>query len=250
MTERGAWAGMWTIVRFNWTLYVLAGGLLVGSLTATALLHAPLPRLAAALATGGCLWFLVGSLGTSHWVYDLSDLYCWRWLDRALGGQKPSRIILCHSGFDEASPALQKIFPTAAWRVLDHYDAATMTEPSIHRARRLFPPTPETIAARADAWPTPSAGADLIFGILAIHELRTPAALAAWFAEARRNLETGGRVVIIEHVRDFANFLAFGPGFLHFHSPAMWHRAWSAAGLRATGTFRVTPFLRVFVLQT
>jgi hypothetical protein len=113
----------------------------------------------------------------------------------------------------------------------------------------MYPPTPETLASPAHAWPASVPESDVVFGLLAIHELRTQAALAAWFGEARRHLAPDGRIVIIEHTRDFANFLAFGPGFLHFHSPATWRRAWAAAALREIDTFRLTPFLRVFVLQ-
>ena len=72
---------------------------------------------------------------------------------------------------------------------------------------------------------------------------------AAWFAEARRCLRPGGRIVLVEHVRDVANFLAFGPGFLHFHSPESWRHCWEKAGLRLSDRFRVTPWVRVFVIS-
>jgi hypothetical protein len=52
-----------------------------------------------------------------------------------------------------------------------------------------------------------------------------------------------GRVVIVEHLRDLANFAAFGPGFVHFHSLATWRRAWESAALRLADEF-----VRVFVL--
>ena len=54
---------------------------------------------------------------------------------------------------------------------------------------------------------------------------------------------------VVEHVRDVANFLAFGPGFLHFHSTGTWRRAWRSAGVHDVCQFRVTPFVRVFVLK-
>jgi hypothetical protein len=69
-----------------------------------------------------------------------------------------------------------------------------------------------------------------------------------WFAEARRCLASGGRVVLVEHLRDLANFAAFGPGFIHFHSAGTWRLAWESAGLRCFDDFRITPFLRVFIL--
>jgi hypothetical protein len=78
--------------------------------------------------------------------------------------------------------------------------------------------------------------------------LRAETERTAWFAEAKRCLRKGGRVVLVEHLRDAANFVAFGPGFLHFHSRASWKRCWELAGLRSVNQFSVTPFVQVFVL--
>ncbi len=85
--------------------------------------------------------------------------------------------------------------------------------------------------------------------MLAIHELRSDAERSAWFAEAGRCLADGGKVVLVEHVRDLANFVAFGPGFLHFHSVAAWQKSWERGGLNRVDGFRITPFVRVFVLK-
>ena len=90
---------------------------------------------------------------------------------------------------------------------------------------------------------------DVVFGMLAIHELRSDAERVAWFAEARRCLADDGRVVLVEHVRDLANFVAFGPGFLHFHSVAAWQKSWVSGGLKRVDDFRITPFVRVFILE-
>jgi hypothetical protein len=123
-----------------------------------------------------------------------------------------------------------------------------MSEPSIHRARALFPPAPGTLACSYDAWPLAGDSADVVFALLAIHELRTETERTTWFAEAKRCLRKDGRVVLVEHVRDAANFLAFGPGFLHFHSCASWKRCWESAGLRSVELINMTPFVQIFVL--
>ncbi|MCW1921093.1 class I SAM-dependent methyltransferase [Luteolibacter arcticus] len=243
MPERGRFQGMLSVARFNWPFYLIAGILLMAGVTAMFAL--PKLRLIAALPVAGCLWFLLGSLGVSHWVYDRSDLYRWRWLDRALAKRPAKGIVVCHAGFDEVSHSLSQHLPDVRVQVLDHYDAA-MPEPSIHRARRMFPPLPGTIPARFDAWPELSA--DTIFGLLAIHEFRPEKDRAAWFAEARRGLVPGGSIIIAEHLRDLANFAAFGPGFMHFHSVASWRRSWEKAGLTLADTFRITPFVCIFVL--
>jgi SAM-dependent methyltransferase len=99
-----------------------------------------------------------------------------------------------------------------------------------------------------DQWPIARTSVDVVFGLLATHEFRRPAERTAWFAEARRSLRPGGRVIVVEHLRDLANFIAFGPGFLHFHSRASWATCWHQAGLRSHDEFSITPWVRVFVL--
>ncbi len=248
MTTRAPWQGMRTIARFNWPVYLLAALVLAAAVICAILVPVPWLKAAAALAGAGALHFIVVSLGVSHWVYDRSDLYRWNWLVRAAGEVRHGMMVVCHSGFDEASAMLRARFPGSALQMLDHYDDKRMREPSIRRARALFPRPPETTAAPHDRWPVETGSADVVFGILAIHELRSVEERAAWFAEARRCLGTGGRVVLVEHVRDFANFLAFGPGFLHFHSVVSWRSSWESAGLRLADGFRITPFVRVFTL--
>ena len=248
MSGRGKWQGMMTIARFNWPFYVAALAVMLASLAGVVLLPALVWRLVCGGAAAGSAYFLFGSLGVSHLIYDRSDLYRWGWLERALRGAGTRQFIFCHSGFDECSQALREKFPDAGWQVLDHFDETQMTEASIRRARRMFPPTPGTLAAAYDGWPANAASADVVLGLLAIHEFRSEAERGDWFSEARRCLREGGRVVLVEHLRDLANFIAFGPGFLHFHSRESWRRAWECAGFRLLDEFRITPWVRVFVL--
>lgn len=249
MTERGKWQGMWTIAMFNWPIYAAAIFVL---LMATGLFYAVghLPaRIICGIAIAGSAYFLIGSLGVSHWIYDRSDLYRWVWLARAIRGSKTERMIFCHSGFDEASRELRQRFNETHWVVLDHYDESLMTEASIRRARGAHPPTQYTLAAPHDRWPVASETTDVVMGLLAIHELRSENERIAWFTEAARCLKSGGRVILAEHTRDWANFVAFGPGFIHFHTVASWRRCWQQAGFHTTDQFRVTPWVRIFVIS-
>jgi SAM-dependent methyltransferase len=247
MHERGRFTGMWLIVRFNWPLYAAALIVLVFAVTTGVLAGMLVLKLAALAVALGAVWFLAGSLAASHLVYDRSDLHRGAWLARALPSP-PYRVAVCHCGYDEVSGLLRERLSASTLRIFDHYDEATMSEPSIHRARRLFPPAPGTVAAPHKQWPAEDGVFDAIVGALAIHELRTHQARADWFSEARRCLAPGGRIVIVEHLRDAANFVAFGPGFVHFHSAATWQRSWECTGLRHADDFRITPFVRVFVL--
>lgn len=247
MRTRGNFQGMLTIVRFNWPLYGVALAVMTTAGTGIFLVTGFL-KVVSAIAFAGATYFIVVSLGVSHLIYDRSELYRWSWLGRALTGASVRQGIFCHSGFDETSADLREQLGNAEWVVLDHYDAERMTEPSIHRARALFPPTAGTFACNHDAWPPAAKPADVVFALLAIHELRAESERTAWFSEARRCLSEGGRIVLVEHVRNIANFLAFGPGFLHFHSCANWRRCWERAGLLCVNQFGITPFVQVFVL--
>lgn len=239
---------MWTIVRLNWPFYALALMLLITALLGVLWMESPLIKWGCGLSLAGAIYFLFVSLAVSHLVYDCSDLYRWEWLERALRGANRDRMILCHSGFDETSQELRDRLGDAVWVVLDHYDESQMTEASIRRARKIFPPTVGTRACPFNRWPIEPDSVDVVFGLLAIHELRSEVERSAWFTEAKRCLKPGGRVLLAEHTRDLANFLAFGPGFVHFHSCESWRRCWEHAGFHSIDEFQVTPWVRIFAI--
>lgn len=245
---RGKWQGMLAIVWFNWPFYLVS---IIVFITAVMVMlfvrDTRVQALFCAIAAGSG-YFLFVSLAVSHLIYDCSDLYRWHWLKRALVHRNDERIVFCHAGFDETSDAIREVRVGAEWRILDHHDPSTMTEASIRRARKTYPPTHRTEAAPFDLWPVGTGWADVIFGLLAIHELRSIGERAKWFAEAKRCLGNQGRIIVVEHVRDTANFLAFGPGFLHFHSIQSWEKSWESEGLYLIDNFRITLFVRVFVI--
>jgi SAM-dependent methyltransferase len=248
--SRGAWQGLMTITRLNWPFYAVALGL--GAIAIIGLLRFPIggfPYLACGMALAFTAYFLIVSLGVSHLVYDRSGLYRWDWVDRALHGATRKRFLFCHCGFDDASRELRTKVGEGEWTVLDHYDAARMTEASIRRARRIFPPSAEALKTTYNDWPVAPDAADVVFGLLAIHELRSEVERQAWFEEAKRSLREGGRVVLVEHLRNVANLVAFGPGFLHFHSRTSWRRCWEKAGFRCVDEMGITPWVQLFVLK-
>lgn len=67
----------------------------------------------------------------------------------------------------------------------------------------------------------------------------------------KRHASWGRRacVVLVEHLRDWKNFIAFGPGFVHFHSRRSWLRTIREAGLLIERESAVTPFVECFVLR-
>jgi SAM-dependent methyltransferase len=245
------------IVHFNWPFYAIAVATSVAApLAATRI---PLPfvvRLAVYFATALVVIWIVASLVASWIVYDRSRLMDWDWVLQALGFSPKSWINL-HAGLDESTPALREMFKDAEGRVFDIFDPAEMTEPSILRARRRSQRDVRqgkrdgTIAQPADFryLPLPNGTIDVATLLLSAHELRTEGARSALFTELRRVLGPGGRVVVAEHLRDWANFLAFGPGFLHFHSRRTWARCFSRHRFDIHREFSITPFVRVFVLR-
>ncbi|MGH8095381.1 MAG: class I SAM-dependent methyltransferase [Chthoniobacterales bacterium] len=248
-TARGKYQGVLQIIRFNWPMYVAAVAVLAaGSAVASA---APLPvpgRATIFTVLSLAAFWLVLSLLVSHYVYDRSALYAGHWLLPALGNS-PARYATLHVGLDEFSEILKEKFPWADGSVIDFFDATEMTEASIQRARREHArDLPTAIRADSRALRFRDNEFDAVFLIFAAHELRRPASRQELLRELRRTLKPGGKIVLVEHLRDLANFLAFGPGFLHFHSRTEWLRNIAAANLSVVHEFRFTPFVRVLFL--
>jgi len=241
--------GVRQIIRFNWPFYAGATcAVVLATLAISRLPLSPAARAALYAATGLPAIWIVGSLVASWIVYDRSDLMRWDWIDRALGFH-PDAWINIHAGLDESTMALRALFGRARWRVFDIFDPVEMTEPSIARARRfaLNPVVAETADFRR--LPVATGTIDVALLLLSAHELRTDETRGALFAELRRVLGPGGRIVVAEHLRDWANFMAFGPGVLHFHSRRAWERCFARARFAIQSEFPITPFVRVFVLR-
>lgn len=237
--------GVWNIVRFNWHFYAAAGAAVLALVVAAYFLPAGW-QLYAWIGVAAVLGPTVVSLAASWYVYDLSGLYSLKWLPAP---ELPAaQIVNIHAGFDETSGLLRQRFPQAALRVLDFYDPALHTEVSIRRARAACPPYPGTEAVLPHALPLASGSTDWAFVLLAAHEIRQPEQRIAFFQELRRALRPQGRVVVLEHLRDPANFLAYTIGFLHFYSRASWRNVFSSAGLHVQQEQKITPFLSAFTL--
>jgi SAM-dependent methyltransferase len=239
--------GLWNVVRFNWHFYLIALALAL-SLTGAAFAAPFAARGFVGLLAGLLLVPVLASLAVSAYIYDFSGLYRLAWLPATLPAN--ATLLTINAGFDEVSALLQEKYSPYHLIAVDFYNPARHTEVSIRRARRAYPPFPGTrpVDTRSPL-PLPSGSVELAIAFLATHEIRDATERAAFFAEIRRVICPGGRVIVTEHLRDPANFLAYTIGFLHFHSRHAWLTTFGTAGLRVEQEIRLTPFVTAFVLS-
>jgi SAM-dependent methyltransferase len=245
MNTRGRYQGMLQILRFNCRFYAGALGLLIAAFFLAAHLSAPWRMLLSTAALPALFW-MCSSLLVSHYIYDRSPLYNLSWLADNLS-QRPGKWLNIHAGLDEISPLVADLFPSAEGRVLDIYDPGEMTERSIAVARQTSGSKSES--SPWAALPLPTGTFDAAILMFTAHELRRAASRVQFFLELSRVLRKGGEIALVEHVRDWPNFLAFGPGFLHFFSLLSWRRTALAAGFEVRTEFRLTPFVEVLMLR-
>jgi SAM-dependent methyltransferase len=246
-SSRRPYQGVLQILQFNWRSYVATvGGVSVALL---ALPFLPVPgRTVLLLGTAPALFWLASSLLVSHYVYDRFPLYDLNWVCSVLS-RAPRRWISIHCGLDETSALLVAIFPDAASQVVDIFDPLAMTETSIRAARRVTHHTIPSSSMQYDSLAFPAEWFDAAFSIFAAHELRHHDQRARLFGEIARILSPDGEFILMEHSRDWRNFLAFGPGFLHFFSESAWRKAASDAGLTVLTELSMTSFVHVYVLR-
>jgi len=245
--SRGPYQGVVQILQFNWRSYVATAGAVGAALLALPFLPSPC-RTVLLLGAAPALFWLISSLMVSHYVYDRSPLYDLNWVCPTLS-RAPRRWINFHCGLDETSAILAAIFPDAASQVVDIFDPLAMTETSIQVARRVKHHTIPSTSMRYDSLTFPAESFDAAFSFFAAHELRQHDQRVRLFREIVRTLTSDGEFILIEHSRDWRNFLAFGPGFLHFFSQRAWRKAASDGGLTVRTELSITPFVHVYVLR-
>ncbi|HZS54575.1 MAG TPA: class I SAM-dependent methyltransferase [Bryobacteraceae bacterium] len=244
-SQRAAYLGMRQIFEYNRPFYLST----MAAVIATSILAPRLPLLPGTLlllAAGVAVFWICSSLLVSHYIYDRSGLYRLDWLKGCLS-RPPRRWINIHAGIDEISGGISSMFPDSEAQKVDIYDPLEMTESSINRARRF-----SRVASSSASWhdlPAADREFDTAFLIFTGHELRRHEARVRLLSRIAQVLQTGGELVLVEHLRDWRNFLAFGPGFFHFLSARAWRDAVHAAGLSIRMRRTVTPFIHVFVLQ-
>lgn len=242
---RKPFQGVFNIIGFNWHFYVISLAFLLLLVIFYSYLSEPFRMFSAALFCGIILTNLI-TLVVSFYVYDLSDLYKFGWLSEL---PKNTAIVNINAGFDETSELLKDKFKNSQLVVFDFYDQTKHTEVSIKRARKAYPPYPNTQQVTTDHLPLTDDFADKVFAILSAHEIRNAEERKLFFTEMKRVLRSDGQIIVTEHLRDLANFLAYNIGCFHFHSKNAWLKTFDSSGLKVKKEFKITPFITTFILE-
>lgn len=244
---RGALQGSKNVIRFNWHFYVFAGACACLLLLIREQVD-PVVRSVVDIVLILTIAPTFTSMAVSLYVYDLSDLYTLKWLDR-ITLEKVDTIVSITAGFDEFSTLLKERFSSSTFVHLDIYDVERHTELSIRRARAAYPLPSDVRHVASTSLQLPDASMDVAFLLLSAHEIRNTEERHALFRELDRVLSPKGRVIVVEHLRDLANGLAYSIGALHFHSERTWTRSFDAASLCVEQELKITPFITTFVLR-
>jgi len=245
--KRRPFQGITNIIRFNWHYYVIAFAAIITIFILKNFLTATI-NLAATILLFLVIASIIISLFVSWFIYDYSDLYTFNWLEK-LNISTEGCMVNINAGFDESSEILKDRFPKSELIVFDFYDPKKHTEVSIERARKAYPPYQGTKIISTNAFPLEQNSVDTIFLILAAHEIRNDDERIFFLKQLSNSLKDDGKIVVVEHQRDIFNFIAYNFGFFHFFPTKTWNKTFASAGLTETSIFKITSFIKGFVLS-
>jgi len=237
--------GVLNILSFNRHFYVI-GLLVLAALIASYFLF-DWPAVVFWVIIIAFLYGFLMPLIVSAYVYDLSGYYDFHWLkDQVTKDERVNQVVNINAGFDETSFIIENKFPGSDLKVFDFYNAKQHTEPAIKRARKVSLVYPDTQQIASDHIPLKDNTVDIVFLLSAVHEIRSHDEKVQFLKECHRLCKPGGKVIMVEHLRDFPNFLAFTVGFTHFFSQAAWKKAFERAGFSSFRETKFTPFMSIF----
>ena len=243
--KRRKFQGVLNILNFNRHFYVFGIGILVIIITSNIIFE----------STDFLYWIIIGAflygllmpLIVSAYIYDFSGYYDFNWLKELKKlDSNTNQIININAGFDETSFLIKNIFPQSHLKVFDFYNPEKHTEPAIIRARKASLVYPNTRQIASSVIPLKDKSIDIIFILSAAHEIRSNEEKIEFLKECYRICKPDGKVVMIEHLRDLPNFLAFSIGFTHFFSRKTWKNAFKSAGFSTLSETKFSPFMSIF----
>lgn len=237
--------GVLNILSFNRHFYAI--GIPLWVLIAAGLTLFKSPTIWILMVNLAFVYGLIMPLIISAYVYDFSKYYDLKWIKSLqLTDDNPKVLVNINAGFDETSFLLKSHFPEAELIVFDFYNAKQHTEPAIVRARKVSLTYPNTQQINSSKIPLNDNAVDIIFLLSAAHEIRSQKEKVAFLKECRRICKPDGKVITVEHLRDFPNFLAFSIGFTHFFSRSTWEKSFKEAGFSTFEETKFTPFMSIF----
>ncbi|MEO7454540.1 MAG: class I SAM-dependent methyltransferase [Fimbriimonadales bacterium] len=235
--------GTCEIVKYNSHQYLAVVGFVAVAIGLLLFLDLP-PILSLTLVVAVCVvgYWSIASLIASFIVYDASKIYDPGWMGTLID-DTPSTWANIHAGVDDFSRPLSGPYGPARYN-WDIFDEKTMTEPSILRARSTRN-VGETVDFRE--LPCKTDELEAVFAFFVLHEIRDASLRHNCFDEIARCLAPSGKLVIVEHLRDLPNFVAFGPGSFHFWPRSEWLRSAALSGFKLLKETNMTAFVRVMV---
>jgi SAM-dependent methyltransferase len=243
--KRRKFQGVLNILSFNRHFYVAGLGAL--ALIIASLIMFGWSDLLYIIIVAAFLYGLIMPLIVSAYVYDFSGYYDFNWLKSVtIPDSASNQILNINAGFDETSFIIKNNFPLSDLKVFDFYNAKQHTEPAIIRARKVSLVYPDTQQIKSNSIPLKDRSVDIIFLLSAAHEIRSHEEKVQFLTECHRLCKPNGKVIMVEHLRDFPNFLAFSIGFTHFFSRSAWKKAFEQAGFSSFEETKFTPFMSIF----
>jgi ubiquinone/menaquinone biosynthesis C-methylase UbiE len=243
--KRKKFQGVLNILSFNRHFYVF--GIIALALLFCSRLFIDWPDMFFWVVTAAFLYGFLMPLIVSAYVYDFSGYYNFNWLNEVISrSESPNLIVNINAGFDETSFLIKDRFPSANLKVFDFYNAEQHTEAAIKRAREVSLVYPGTQQISSISIPLEDHSADIVFLLSAAHEIRSDKEKALFLRECHRVCKQDGKVIMVEHLRDLPNFIAFTVGFTHFFSRATWKNAFAFAGFSSFHENKFTAFMSVF----
>lgn len=243
--KRRKFQGVLNILSFNRHFYVF--GLLTLTLIVASYFLLSWSTILFWTIIGAFAYGMIMPLIVSAYVYDFSGYYDLNWLKSLnITDSKDKLILNINAGFDETSFIIKDLFPKSDLRVFDFYNAKQHTEAAIVRARKVSLVYPNTQQIISNNIPLDNGTVDTIFLLSAIHEIRTQPEKIQFLKECHRVCKSTANVIMVEHLRDLPNFIAFSIGFTHFFSRRTWKNAFKEAGFSTFNETKFTPFMSIF----
>ena len=243
--KRRPFQGVLNILDFNRHFYFY--GIAAFIIILVIVIYLQLPSLVSILVIGGFVYGLAAPLVVSAYVYDFSNYYSLDWLDTFVNKVTGTmHLVNINAGFDETSFIIKSKFPESKINVYDFYDKEHHTEPAIVRARKVSSVYPNTRSISTNSIPEADDSIDIVFLLSSAHEIRDFQEKVRFLKECRRMCKPEGKIIMVEHLRDIPNFLAFTIGFNHFFSKNVWEDAFMQAGFKNLEEKKFTPFMSIF----